>query len=88
MYRLTLTQSQRQAFDWVSDRYNSGKVSDLLIDCLPEDIEWCDGGDITFLVPEHVAWEIKELAEEEDRLWPGFSDRLRNKLNTFLDTIV
>ena len=56
---------ERQAFDWVGDRYNSGKVSDLLLDCLPEDGEWSDDGDITFDIPEHVAWQINELAEEE-----------------------
>ena len=50
-------------------RYNSGKVADLLSDCLPEDREWSDEGDITFHIPEHVAWEINELAEEED--YPG-----------------
>ena len=30
MYNLTLTADERQAFDWVGDRYNSGKVADLL----------------------------------------------------------
>ena len=30
MYDLTLTADERQAFDWVGDRYNSGKVADLL----------------------------------------------------------
>ena len=47
MYSLTLTADERRAFDWVGDRYNSGKVADLLIDCLPEDREWGDEGDIT-----------------------------------------
>ena len=37
MYTLTLTADERRAFDWVGDRYNSGKVADLLIDCIPED---------------------------------------------------
>ena len=31
MYSLTLTADERQAFDWVGDRYNSGKVADLLM---------------------------------------------------------
>ena len=30
MYTLTLTVDERRAFDWVGDRYNSGKVADLL----------------------------------------------------------
>ncbi len=66
MYSLSLTADERRAFDWVGDRYNSGKVASLLIDCLPEDRVWGDDGDITFAIPEHVAWEILELAEEED----------------------
>ena len=37
MYTLTLTADERRAFDWVGDRYNSGKVADLLSDCIPED---------------------------------------------------
>ena len=51
MYSLTLTADERRAFDWVGDRYNSGKVADLLIDCIPEDREWGDDGDITFRDP-------------------------------------
>jgi hypothetical protein len=44
MYTLTLTADERRAFDWVCDRYNSGNVADLLLDCLPEDREWGDYG--------------------------------------------
>ena len=66
MYLLTLTADERRAFDWVGYRYNSGKVADLLLDCIPEDREWGDNTDITFTIPEHVAWQINELAEEED----------------------
>jgi hypothetical protein len=35
MYSLTLTADERRAFDWVGDRYNSGKVADNLIGCIP-----------------------------------------------------
>ncbi len=81
MYTLTLTADERRAFDWVGDRYNSGKVADLLTDCLPEDREWGDDGDITFHIPEHVAWEINELAEDEDYAWACFAPALVAKLN-------
>jgi hypothetical protein len=67
MYSLTLTADERRAFDWVGDRYNSGKVAELLMDCFPDDREWDDDGAITFQIPEHVAWEIKELAPRFDR---------------------
>jgi hypothetical protein len=38
--------------------------------------EWDDDGDITFRIPEHVAWEINELAEEEGYSWACFAPAL------------
>jgi len=55
-----LTAEERRAFDWAGDGYKSGKVAGLLLDCIPADREWSDDGDITFPIPEHVAWEIRE----------------------------
>ena len=81
MYTLTLTAVERRAFDWVGDRYNSGKVASLLPDCIPEDREWGDDGDIMFVIPEHVAWAIRELAEEEENAWACFAPALAAKLN-------
>ncbi len=69
MYSLTLTADERQAFDWVGSRFNSGEVADLLLDCMPEDREWSDDTDITFNIPEHVAWQINELAQR--KITPG-----------------
>jgi len=57
MYSLTLTAEERRAFDWVGDRYNSGKVAGLCSTASPGDREWSDDGDITFPIPEHVASE-------------------------------
>ncbi len=88
MYTLTLTADERRAFDWVGDRYNSGKVARLLTDCIPEDREWSDDADITFTIPEHVAWEINELAEEEDHTWACFAPSLAGKLNDLCWSIV
>jgi hypothetical protein len=90
-YQLTLTQSERHAFDWVGDRYCAGDVSRLLLTkCQrqPDIAEWDDTEDITFLVPEHVAWQIRDLAEEEEFLWPCFAPELTNKLNEFCFNIV
>jgi len=81
MYSLTLTPDERRAFDWVGSRYNSGKVADLLLDCIPEDREWSDDADITFTILEHVAWEIRELGEEEDYAWACFAPALAHKLD-------
>jgi hypothetical protein len=88
MYILTLTADERRAFDWVGDRYNSGKVADLLLDCMPEDREWGDDDDITLNIPEHVAWEIDELADAEDYSWACFSPSLAAKLNDLCQGIV
>jgi hypothetical protein len=81
MYCLTLTADERQAFDWVGSRYNSGKVAELLLDCIPEDREWSDDGEITFNLPEHVTWQNNELAEEEGYSWACFAPDLVGKLN-------
>jgi len=81
MYLLTLTADERRAFDWVGSRHNSGKVADLLLDCIREDREWGDDADIAFTIPEHLAWEIRELAEEEDYSWACFAPALAAKLN-------
>ncbi len=81
MYVLTLTADERRAFDWVGDRYNSGKVASLLTDYIPEDREWGDDNDISFMIPEHVAWEINELADEEGYSWACFAPALATKLN-------
>jgi hypothetical protein len=83
MYSLTLTAEERRAFDWVGHRYNSGKVADLLVDCIPQGRDWDDEGEITFVIPEHVAWEINELAEEESYAWASFDPALAAKLNDF-----
>jgi hypothetical protein len=45
--------------------YVEEEVAALLMDCMPEDWVWNDQRDIRDQIPEHVAWEIAELAEEE-----------------------
>lgn len=90
MYKLTLTLPERQAFDWVGDRYCAGCVQRLLMSCVwsPDDVDWDANADITFTVPEHTAWEISELAAEENHLWPCFAPELAAKLNDFCAAIV
>lgn len=90
MYKLTLTYDERRAFQWVGDRYNSGPIYRLLC-CECEqtpDVEHDENVDITFAVPEHIAWQIRDLAEEEDSMWPCFNGTLTLKLNKFLSEIV
>lgn len=87
-YELTLTKGERDAFDWVGGRYNGGEVSRLLTGCMGPDDEWSQDGDITFDIPEHIAWKINELAEQEGYAWPCFAPELVRKLNAFCDSIV
>jgi len=49
---------------------------------------WSDDGDITFAIPERVAWEIRDLAEEEDLSWACFAPPLVSKLNHLCWSIV
>ncbi len=90
-YQLTLTADERSAFHWVGDRYCAGSVARLLTTkCqrTPEETEWDQPGDLTFTVPEPVSWEIRDLAEAEDFLWPCFANELANKLTDFCGNIV
>ncbi len=87
-YSLTLTTDERRAFDWVGGRYNALDVHIALCHSIPADRSWDDDGDMTFDVPEHVAWEIDRLAAEEDHSWPCFSTELKEKLNRFCQSIV
>lgn len=92
MYKLTLTKDEREAIDWVGHRYLTGTAfSDLLLhqDTLTvEDREWDHRGDVTFLIPEHVAHEINELFEQEDFLFPCFAQPFASKLLEWSNSIV
>lgn len=89
MSQLTLTSDERKAFDWIGNRYATGDdVAMRLRRLLADGHEWDDAGDITFSIPEHVAWEISELSASEDSLWPCFADGLKSKMQTFCDSIV
>lgn len=92
-YKLTLTKEERKAIDWVGNRYSNGWdlyrllwKGDYLL--AQSDIEWDSDCDITFKIPEHVAWQIKENSESEDGFWPCFADELASKMQRFVDAIV
>lgn len=89
IYHLTLTKSERAAFDWVGDRYHTGlAVKSILLNCIDGEAEWDDDFDIRFTVPEHRAWEIMDLAEKENNNWPCFDDSLCAKMWDFVDRII
>ena len=95
MYKLTLTHGERRAIDWVGGRYHHGhKLWSLLWQCKLEqesvqtEPEWDDACDIAFLVPEHIAWQIGEIAEECEHRWDCFAPDLVAKLEAFLSRVV
>jgi hypothetical protein len=54
---------------------------------MPVERAWDDGGDITLGIPEDVAQQIRDLAEQQDYLWPGFAPSLAAKLNDLCDQV-
>jgi len=88
-YTLTLSWPERQAFDWLGDRYGpSEPIAATLRGCLPDDATWTQPGDITFLVPEHEAWTIAERAWKEVDTWPCFAPSLAAKMTNFTSSLV
>jgi hypothetical protein len=90
-YKLTLTESERAAFDWIGGRYSNGNDMRKIIEQYPVDQDsgaWDNPGTVTFDLPEHAAWEILELAEQDDRLFPCFASELKLKMLSFIDSII
>ena len=79
MYNLTLTSSERKAFDFNGYRYFWGDdAQSILIECMGPDDEWDNDDDITFIIPEHMAWELNEHWDRED--FGCVSDNLIGKI--------
>ena len=112
-YKLTLTQDERKAIDWVGYRAQCGDELYKLLwrDCEIENAEtaeqweekanadtkncmpyvgiWSDyPNDITFIVPENIAWSICEMREELDGAWYCFASEFCRKLDEFCDRVV
>lgn len=87
-YQLTLTYDQRRGIDFVGHRNRNGNdLYDILMECIPEDVEWGEKKTITFNVPEHLAWEILQIREDEDG-WPYFVESFVQIMENFCDKIV
>lgn len=88
-YTLTLTHGERQAIDWIGERYSHGVELSLLLwsdsKVMDDHAEWDDDCDMVFTVPESVAWEIARIVEEG---LDCFSPTLVRKLREFADKIV
>lgn len=93
MYKLTLTNSERQAIDWIGERYTNGNdLFDLLLDAKWSHEEWNSQDDIDFQIPESIAWQIAENARQEDGdneyTFPCFAPELEQKMLAFCMEIV
>jgi hypothetical protein len=95
MYILTLTYEERKAIDWIGDRYSHGyDLFSLLRHCFTkvndniEDWDWSTNCDITFTIPENVAWQIRDIIEEDNGSLACFSEELKLKLWKFAEQIV
>lgn len=89
MYELTLTAGERKAIDWIGHRGRHGTELYRLLwvesTQTPDDADWDDPRDITFSIPEHVAWTVSEI------IWEGltnFGPELVRKLQRLQDRIV
>jgi|APSaa5957512622_1039677.scaffolds.fasta_scaffold35730_3 hypothetical protein len=91
MYKLTLTSDERKAIDWIGYRYSNGDdLYNLLMADATKTIglgAWDEDKDITFLIPENIAWEIRDNAEKEDGdfvyNFPCFDNDLSRKMINF-----
>lgn len=90
-YTLTLTQAERKAIDWVGHRYSNGNALYRLLwgksYARPDMYDWDYDGELTFTIPENVAWEIRDNAEQEDGFWPCFDGDLASKLQYLCDCV-
>lgn len=100
MYKLTLALKERQAIDWIGNRYRHGNdLCEILCcryvikyslshDIKEEDLEWSGDYDITFNVPEHIAWLINDIIKERNYALDCFDGDLKYKLISFSENIV
>ena len=95
-YKLMLTSQERRAVDFIGYRYSNGEdlFAALWTECTaePEGEEWDSDSNITFDVPEHIAWRIAENAQLEDGdseyTFPCFSGDLNEKMQEFCWNII
>lgn len=91
-YALTLTHEERKAIDWVGHRYAHGdELREILDACdtvSDDDCSWGGDEELTFVIPEHKAWDIQSIGEESNWRWDCFSPGLVSKLNRFCAGVI
>lgn len=80
MYELILTEHDLTALR--KSHGNAQEVYSILVECC--EFNYVDE-EFNFAVPRDLALEIVELGAKEDFNWPGCSDRLTHKLNSFCE---
>jgi hypothetical protein len=87
MYTLTLTRDERQAIEWVGNRYWNGDDFKRLLWNAKNDLsDWESDKDITFFFEEFEAWQIKDHYEQDGL--PCFSVEFELKIVDFIDDII
>lgn len=87
MYKLILTPEERKAIDWIGGRYAHGYdlYHELVQNC-DQDGDWESDDLVSFRIPEHIAWSISELIDQDNLAC--FAESLKIKLFTFQAGIV
>lgn len=99
-YTLRLTKLERDAIDFVDNRYSHGhdlflllcqadwwpEVNDVSYGDDSEDVSWESDEDIEFMFEEWLAWNARSLLEFSD--YELFGDGLKRKFLEFLDGII
>ena len=80
MYKLTLTLQEIVFLEWAKGRYFVGDILPLISEyCLEQ-----NDGSTVYSIPEHIAWEVKGLIEEDtedlEGIVPCASKELSDKL--------
>jgi len=85
-YEITLTREERKAMEWVGNRYRHGYGWASIIGEGTE--EWDCDDEITFKIPEHKAWEMKEHYDECNGFLACFDSTLTRKFDYLMDSII
>lgn len=87
MYQLTLTTDERAALEWIGGRYDHGQpLIDILLSTKYKGW-WWGMETIEFNIPEHKAWEIKQLIGDKFIL-DCLSEDLNHKIMKFIENII
>lgn len=94
MYKLILTRSERDAIDWIGNRYPHGDDLFRLLwvecDCRRVDNNelaeaWDERGEFEFSMTKDIWQRIRDIRAQDAGDWTCFAPALKDKLNQFCD---